>query len=85
MYFTYIIQSESSARWYIGHTEDPQKRLSAHNSGLNISTKNKGPWRLIFLRAFPGKKQANQFELYLKKLKNKDYIRKVYACFFLGE
>ena len=85
MYYTYIIQSDKSFKWYIGYTEDPLKRVMNHNKGLNKSTKDRGPWRLIFLRAFPGKKEVNQFEMYLKKLRNKHYIRTVYASFFLGE
>ena len=85
MYYTYIIQSEKSFHWYIGFTEDPNKRLEENNSGLNSSTRNRGPWRLIFLKSFNEKGEANQFEIYLKKLRNKSYIRRVFSDYFLEE
>jgi putative endonuclease len=42
-YYTYIIESITNQRWYIGHTNDIDRRLSKHNSGQNKSTKGKGP------------------------------------------
>ncbi|MFN3871994.1 MAG: GIY-YIG nuclease family protein [Ignavibacterium sp.] len=82
-YFTYIIESVSNRSWYIGHTNNITRRLEEHNSGENISTKNKGPWKLIFLRSFDSNLEANRFELKLKKLKNKNFIRREYSDFFL--
>lgn len=80
---TDIIESETSGRWYYGHSSNLEVRLSQHNSGQNKSTKNKGPWKLIFAKAFDNKLEANRFELKLKKLKNKAYIKRVFAEFFL--
>jgi len=48
MFFTYILQSAKSGRYYIGHTEDIQKRLERHNTGKVTATKNKGPWSLNY-------------------------------------
>lgn len=82
MYFTYIIESEGAKKWYYRHSSDPDRRLQEHNLGQNKSTKGRGPWRLIFIRGFDAKVEANRFELELKKLKNKEYIRRVYLRFF---
>ena len=82
MYYTYIIESQQNARWYIGHSIKPTNRVKEHNSGQTRSTRNKGPWELIFIREFQSKLEANRFELKLKKLKNKEYIRSHYKDFF---
>ena len=84
-YYTYIIESVVNQRWYIGHTYDVARRLAEHNSGQNKSTKGKGPWKLIFLRTFDNNLDANRFELKLKKLRNKEFIRNEYSKFFLNE
>jgi putative endonuclease len=36
MYFTYIIQSESSGGYYVGHTDDIVQRLDFHNTGVSL-------------------------------------------------
>ena len=79
----YIIESATTGKWYYGYTTDPQKRVEFHNEGHNVSTRNRGPWKIIFLREFQSKKEALEFEIYLKKSKNKDFIRRTYSNSFL--
>jgi putative endonuclease len=83
MFYTYIIESLTSGKWYYGHAVDLDRRLHEHNTGRTTSTRNKGPWRFIFIRPFATKTQANQFELHLKKLRNKDFITKEFGQFFV--
>lgn len=83
MYYTCIIESQKIKRWYIGHSINPNIRLNYNNSGITKSTKNKGPWKLIFRREFLSKIEANRFELKLKRFKNKEYIRSHYNEYFL--
>jgi len=82
-YYTYIIESSVSKKWYIGHTNDIERRLIEHNSGQNKSTKGKGLWKLIFLSRFNNNLDANKFELKLKKLRNKEFIKTEYTEFFI--
>ena len=82
-YFSYIIESEKSKRWYYGHSIDLERRVIEHNTGQTKSTKNKGPWKLIFKRQFDSKLEAIKFELELKKLKNKEYIKYKYQQYFI--
>lgn len=82
-YYTYIIESSVNKKWYIGHTNDIERRLAEHNSGQNKSTKGKGPWRLIFLSSFNNNLDAKKFELKLKKITNKDFIKTEYSEFFI--
>jgi putative endonuclease len=84
-FYTYIIESDISQRWYVGHTNNIERRLVEHNSGQSKSTKGKGLWKLIFLRSFDNNLDANRFELKLKKLRNKIFIRNEYSGFFLNK
>jgi len=74
MFFTYVIQSTSTSRLYIGQTNDLQARINKHNSDKNFSTKNKGPWKLVFFKEFLLRKDAMAFEKKLKSFKNSTYL-----------
>ena len=50
-FLTYIIQSRKSGRYYVGHTQNILERLSYHNNGKVTSTRNKGPWDLVYLKS----------------------------------
>ena len=52
MYYAYIIESAQSGIFYKGSTGDYKKRLKEHNEGINEYTRNKGPWKLVFVQAF---------------------------------
>ncbi|MDE2312098.1 MAG: GIY-YIG nuclease family protein [Patescibacteria group bacterium] len=52
-----------------------EHRVWQHNSGVIISTKGKGPWRIIFKKEFFNKSEAYEYERYLKSLKSSKYIR----------
>jgi len=66
MFTTYVLQSRSTGRFYTGSTEDVEKRLSHHNSGLTRSTKNRGPWDLAYKEDFATRIEAAARERYLK-------------------
>jgi putative endonuclease len=83
MYFTYIIESLTSGKWYYGFTEDVEGRLDGHNRGMNVSTRNRGPWKYILIRPFDTKSEAMDFESYLKKSRNKDFIRREFKVYFI--
>ncbi len=77
MFITYIIQSENTGHYYIGMTEDIAKRIFYHNSGKNRSTKNKGPWRLVYSEKFEDKKLAWARERQIKKYKGGEAFKKL--------
>jgi putative endonuclease len=66
MYFVYVLRSEATGRHYVGHTSDLTQRLGQHNNGITKSTKNRGPWKLIYQESFPTKWDAMQRERFLK-------------------
>ena len=73
-FYTYILQSLKSGRLYIGQTDDLERRLNDHNSGKTKSTKNKGPWIILYYVKHESRSEAVRLELQLKKWKNKQRI-----------
>jgi len=66
MYYVYILQSKRDRSHYVGTTKDLRKRVQEHNRGEVRFTAPKVPYVLVWYCAFPTKKQALDFERYLK-------------------
>ncbi|HEY5601405.1 MAG TPA: GIY-YIG nuclease family protein [Patescibacteria group bacterium] len=66
MYVVYIIQSQSTKKIYIGFTVNLKRRLLQHNSNESYSTKNKGPWKLIYCEVYRNRDDAKNREDRLK-------------------
>ncbi len=82
MYYVYILESPE-AKWYYGYSENIAQRLIDHNSNRSKYTRFKGPWTLVFLREFDNKNKALKFEQYLKKSRNKTFIKSNFQEYFL--
>ncbi len=76
-YFTYILRSESSGRYYVGHAEDTSIRLSEHNRGCVVSTRNRGPWVLFYREEFATRAEAARRERYIKAMKSRKWIEEL--------
>ncbi len=74
-YQVYIIQSQLHGRYYIGMSNDPDRRLQAHNLGLNTSTKHGAPWTQVWQSASLSKKQAASLELEIKRRGAKRFLQ----------
>jgi putative endonuclease len=74
LFYTYILQSDKSGRFYIGHSADLEKRITYHNSGKVKATRNKGPWKYVYFEVYETKVEANRRELDIKKKKSRKYI-----------
>ena len=77
MFYTYIIQSVSNRKYYIGSTQNIDKRIKRHNSGFNKSTKNKGPFKLVYTESFPTRIGAYKRERQIKSYKGGDAFKKL--------
>ena len=76
MYYTYILENDQGSI-YIGQTNDAAARLIRHNANRVQSTKNHGPWKIVYKKEFASRKEAVNYESYLKSLKNPKYIKAV--------
>ncbi len=77
--------SETTKKLYIGQTNNLIKRIERHNNGKNFSTKNRGPWKVVFSKEFDSRNEAMKFEKYLKSLKNQQYIFENYINNSVGK
>jgi putative endonuclease len=75
VYFTYKIKSKIKDRYYIGSSDNLERRLILHNEGNTISTKAYIPWELVYFETFRTKSEALKREKHLKKMKSKKYIK----------
>jgi len=75
MYYTYVIQSKTSGRFYTGYTNDLRKRFNQHNDRASTYTKHRGPYRLVYYEACLEEKDARSRELYLKSGRGKRYLK----------
>jgi putative endonuclease len=67
-YNVYILFSRKDGKLYIGQTNNLNKRLKEHNSGLVFSTKNRRPLVLIRNEKFNSRSKAMNREKFLKSL-----------------
>jgi len=67
MHYVYLLRSDKTSGFYVGSTNDLQKRFYRHNEGQNTSTKYSVPWRLVYYEAFPTKATALERERKLKR------------------
>ena len=77
MHKVYIIQSQKNKRYYIGCTNNLEKRLFQHNKGENISTKLGRPWKLITYKIFENQQEAYDCEKKMKSYKGGNAFKKI--------
>jgi len=67
-YYVYIVKSIKDGKYYTGMTNDLQRRLREHNIGKSStpSTKNRGPFILVYKEEGLTLQQARHREKYLK-------------------
>jgi len=67
MYFVYLLQSKKDKKYYIGQTDDIDKRLKYHNEGKVKSTQSRRPFILIGYEEYKTRNEARYREYELKK------------------
>lgn len=82
MFDVYYIKSTLfPPKTYIGFTHDLKQRLSDHNAGKSVYTKQFKPWVLIGFFGFDQELKALHFERYLKSNAGRIFLRR----YFLAE
>ena len=76
MAYVYILESLKSGRYYIGCSNDVERRLKKHNAGVVQATKKHRPFGLRLKQEFQNITEARQVEAKLKRLKRRDYIQR---------
>ena len=75
MFYTYVMRSKKDSKWYTGVTNNLRKRFKEHNENRVVSTKNRGPFEVIYYEACINEQDARAREKYLKSGMGKCYIK----------
>ncbi len=71
MFFVYVLWSESLQRFYVGQTQDLNRRIYRHNKGWEKSTRKGRPWELKHSIKVSDRGEAMRLEKKLKNLSQK--------------
>ena len=74
MYKLYILYSEKLNRYYVGYTNDSDRRISEHNRIKGKYTDIGIPWLLVYSEDYNDKKSAMDRERFIKSQKSRQYI-----------
>jgi len=77
MYYVYILESLKNSRYYIGSTNNIQRRLEEHNAGKTKSLKYLRPLRIVFSRKCKDRISARRLEAKLKQYKSRSIIEQI--------
>ena len=66
MFKVYVIYSVDFDRYYIGNSNNLEKRIDQHNAGKTKSTKAFIPWKVVYTEEYKTRIEARNREKYLK-------------------
>ena len=81
MFTTYVLYNPSD-KHYTGQTDSLNDRLAMHNdtspakAKFHRTTYKKGPWKILFKKEFKTRKEATEFEKFLKTGNGRDWLKK---------
>lgn len=75
-YFIYILQADDG-RYYIGQSDNLERRLGQHQAGRVQTTKSRTGWKLMHQEEFDTRIEAIKRERQIKKRKSRAYIKKL--------
>jgi putative endonuclease len=71
MYFVYILYSSNIDKYYVGQTENLERRLSEHNSKRNLGASD---WKIKYVENFENRSDAVKRESEIKAKKRRTYV-----------
>lgn len=77
MWYVYIIKSINSNVYYIGCSNNINKRLLEHNKGYSIYTNKNKPWKIVHCEKFNNQKEAYAREKQIKSYKGGNAFKKL--------
>jgi len=72
-WFVYVLKLKNG-KYYVGSTNNLQRRLDQHHQGKNLATKHLRPIELLWYKKFAEVSEARKMEYYIKKQKDRKYI-----------
>ena len=74
MFYVYIIKSEKTRKYYVGSTNNLNKRIEEHNTGKSKYTSRGIPWDLIYYEIYLTRTLAMKKEKEIKSRGIKRYL-----------
>ena len=75
MFYTYVLLSRKDKRFYVGFTNDLQRRLGEHHKGQVPATASRRPLDLVYYEACLNQNDAIDREKYLKAGYGRRFLR----------
>lgn len=67
MFYFYVLKSVKDKNLYLGFTKDLKKRLIEHNQGIEHSTRNRRPFKLVYYESYLSEDEARSRERQIKR------------------
>ena len=74
MFTVYILFSSSIDKYYVGYTNDLERRLTEHKRKKGKYTDGGIPWCLVHQEEYESKSEAMNREKFIKSQKSRQYI-----------
>lgn len=74
-HYVYVLLSEKDNDFYIGYTQNLEKRLKEHNAKKSFSTRPRLPLKLIYAEACLNEDDAKRRENYLKTSQGQRFLK----------
>ncbi len=78
MFTVYVLRSLVAKKSYVGFTNNLEKRLAEHNSGMGFYTRRYIPWEVVYTETFNNIYDAKKREKYLKSRNGRRFLKKVF-------
>ena len=75
MVYVYILNSSSLGKFYVGSTDNVERRIDQHNSGRSNFTSKGIPWKIIAKIECNSRSDAMGLEIQIKKRGIKRYLQ----------
>jgi putative endonuclease len=73
----YVLQSEKDNGFYVGCTNNLNRRVEEHNSGQTVSIQYRIPFKVIHIEEYTTQEEAYIREKQIKKYKGGDAFKKL--------
>jgi len=74
-YYVYVLQSKVDQNFYVGYTNNLERRLTEHERGAVRSTRSRRPLALVYWEGCLNQQDATRREKYLKTAWGKRYLK----------
>ena len=78
-YYVYILKSQPTNKYYIGSSENPERRLIYHSTIEKGFTSRYRPWEIVYIKEYETKEQAQFYERKIKSWKSRKMIERLIA------